>query len=183
MGQHVGYIRVSTAEQNTGRQLEGVELDKTFTEKISGKDTNRPQLQAALEYCREGDTLHVHELSRLGRSIIDLDNLVEQFRGNGVTVVFHKEGMTFTPGEQDDPMKRLMFDVLSSFAKFERSIIRQRQAEGIAARKAAGKPTGRPGKLTDQQKAEIREKRKAGVTPTALAREYGISRATIYSVK
>lgn len=95
-GQHIGYIRVSTVEQNTARQLDGVHLNKIFTDRVSGKSIDRPQLQACLEYAREGDILHVHSMDRLARNLDDLRSLVRQLTAKGVTVQFHKENLTFT---------------------------------------------------------------------------------------
>src|ERR1039458_6986099 len=92
----IGYIRVSSVDQNTVRQLDGVELDKVFTDKASGKDTNRPQLKAALDYVRDGDVLVVHSMDRLARSLADLLQLVEMLNKRGVVVEFVKEGLVFT---------------------------------------------------------------------------------------
>lgn len=181
-GKKIGYIRVSTTDQNTDRQLEGVDLDKIFTEKISGKDVKRPQLQNMLEFVREGDHVFVHELSRLGRSMIDLHQLVEKINKQGATVSFVKENIEFSPGKQSDPVKNAMFGMLSVFSEFERSLIKQRQAEGIAAAKAAGKHLGRPELLSKSQKKDILRKKSTGITPTALAKQFGVSRATIYNV-
>ncbi len=182
MAPQVGYIRVSTAEQNTDRQLNGIELDKIFSEKISGKDMNRPQLEAMLDYVREGDHVHVHELSRLGRSVIDLHKIVEQLLEKGVSVTFHKENMTFAPGNEENATQQLMFGMLANFAQFERSLLKQRQREGIEAAKAAGKHLGRPRTLTKEQEAEIIQKKADGATPTQLAKEYGCSRPLIYKI-
>lgn len=139
---HVGYIRVSTLAQSTERQLVGVELDKVFEEKVSGKNAERPQLQSMLEWVRDGDTVHVHELSRLGRNVKDLTELVELLRDKGVIVKFHKEGLTFTPDE-NNPMNTLMFNLLSAFSQFERELLLERQREGITIAKAKGKYRGR----------------------------------------
>lgn len=139
---HVGYIRVSTLAQNTERQLVGAELDKVFEEKVSGKNAERPQLQAMLEWVRDGDVVHVHELSRLGRNVKDLTEIVELLRDKGVTVKFHKEGLTFTP-DHNNPMNTLMFNLLSAFSQFERELLLERQREGIAIAKAQGKYQGR----------------------------------------
>ena len=99
---NVGYIRVSSADQNTSRQLDGVQLDKVFTEKVSGANTDREQLHAMFDYVREGDTVHVHEISRLARSLIDLNTLIHDLNKKGVTVVFHQERMTFSPDREQD---------------------------------------------------------------------------------
>jgi DNA invertase Pin-like site-specific DNA recombinase len=180
MSKRVGYIRVSSADQNSSRQLEGIELDKTFEEKISGKDTKRPGLQAMLEYIREGDVVFVHELSRLGRSMIDLHQIVEQITDKGAEISFVKEGLNFSPG-QTDPVAQAMFSMLCVFAQFERSLIKQRQKEGIASAKARGEHLGRPAKLTANQKKEIQKQSQEGKKPAELARMFGVSRATIYN--
>lgn len=179
-GQRVGYVRVSTLDQNTERQLEGEPLDKTFTDKASGKDTERPQLQAALDYLREGDTLVCHSMDRLGRNLDDLRRLVKDLTGKGVAVQFKKESLTFT-GE-DSPMATLMLSVMGAFAEFERSLIRERQREGIAIAKTKGAYKGRKPALSPEKAAELRaaDQERGGKNRAALAREYGISRETLY---
>ena len=153
-GQTVGYVRVSTLDQNTARQLEGVEVDRLFTDKASGKDTNRPELRACLDYLREGDTLVVHEMSRLARSLPDLRRLVDELTGRGVTVRFVKEGLTFTRDESD-PCAVLMLSVMGAVAEFERSILLERQREGIAIAKAKGVYKGRKPSLTATEAAAV----------------------------
>lgn len=178
-GAQVGYIRVSSLDQNTARQLEDVALDKTFTEKASAKDSNRPELRACLEYLREGDTLHVHSIDRLARNLADLQTLVERLNVKGVSVRFHKESLTFTG--QNDALARLMLQMMGAFAEFERALIKERQREGIAAAQAAGKSCGRKPKLTLDQIEEIKARVAAGEEKKALAQAYGVSRQTIYS--
>jgi DNA invertase Pin-like site-specific DNA recombinase len=175
----VGYIRVSSLDQNTERQLEGVKLDKVFTDKASGKDTARPQLQAALEYLREGDLLLVHSMDRLARSVDDLRRLVLDLTKKGVHIQFVKENLTFT-GE-DSAMSNLLLSLLGAVAEFERSMIRERQREGIALAKKAGVYKGRKPSLTAVQVAEIRKRAAAGEQKTTLAAEYRISRQTLYA--
>ena len=175
----VGYIRVSTLDQNTDRQLEGVKLDKVFTDKASGKDTARPQLQAALEYLREGDLLLVHSMDRLARSVDDLRRLVLDLTKKGVHVQFVKENLTFT-GE-DSLMSNLLLSLLGAVAEFERSMIRERQREGIELAKKKGVYKGRKPSLASVQVAEIRKRVKAGEKKAALAAEYRISRQTLYA--
>lgn len=181
----MGYIRVSAADQNPGRQLEGVKLDKIFSEKISGKDTNRPQFRACIEYVREGDTLHVHSLDRLGRSLLDLEKTVSGLVGKGVAVRFHKENLTFN-SQTRDSMGKLLFQILGAFAEFERNLIRERQAEGIALAMAKGKNFGRPPKLTEEQKSRIckawQSKAETGETISSLAKKFNVSRATVHNV-
>lgn len=178
-GQHVGYVRVSTVEQNTSRQLDGVQLKKIFTDRVSGKSTDRPQLQACLEYVREGDTLHVHAMDRLARNLDDLRRLVRQLNDKGVIVQFHKESLTFT-GEAT-PMANLLLNMLGAVAEFERSLILERQREGIAIAKAEGKYRGGKPKLKADQVVALKARVATGVPKAAVAREFGISRETLYS--
>jgi DNA invertase Pin-like site-specific DNA recombinase len=175
----VGYIRVSSLDQNTDRQLEGVNLDKVFTDKASGKDTARPQLRAALEYLREGDLLLVHSMDRLARSVDDLRRIVLDLTKRDVHVQFVKENLTFT-GE-DSPMSNLLLSLLGAVAEFERSMIRERQREGIAIAKKAGVYKGRKPSLTPAQVAEIRKRVAAGEKKAKLAAEFQVSRQKLYS--
>jgi DNA invertase Pin-like site-specific DNA recombinase len=179
MGQRIGYQRVSTVDQNTDRQLDGVELDKLFTDKASGKDINRPQLARAIEYLRDGDTLVVHSMDRLARNLEDLRRLVRELTGHGVKVEFVKENLTFAG--DDSPMNTLLLSMLGAVAEFERSMILERQREGIALAKAAGKYKGRKAALTDEQAGELRARLAAGEPVTALAKEFGVSRQTVYN--
>ena len=175
----VGYCRVSSLDQNIERQLDGIQLDKVFTDKASGKDTNRPQLQAALEYLRDGDLFMVHSMDRLARSLDDLRQIVRGLTEKGVQVQFVKEGLTFT-GE-DKPMSNLLLSMLGAVAEFERSMIRERQREGIELAKKRGVYKGRKPSLTAAQIAEIRKRVRAGEKKARLAAEYRISRQTLYS--
>lgn len=179
-GKLIGYVRVSTLDQNTERQLEGMTLDKVFTDKASGKDTDRPQLQAALEYAREGDTLVCHSMDRLARNVEDLRRIVRELTGRGMVVQFIKESLTFT-GE-DSPMANLLLTMLGAVAEFERSLIKERQREGIAIAKTKGVYKGRKPAMTPEQvealKAQDRER--GGKNRSGLAKEHGISRETLY---
>ena len=178
-GQQVGYIRVSSALQNTARQLDGVALDRVFEDRASGKDANRPELYACMKHLREGDTLHAHSMDRLARNLDDLRRLVRDLNGRGVVVQFHKEGLRFT-GE-DSPMSNLLLSMLGAVAEFERSLILERQREGIAIAKAEGKYKGRKPKLMPDQVSQLRVRAHAGENRTKLAKEFGISRDTLYS--
>jgi DNA invertase Pin-like site-specific DNA recombinase len=177
-GQRIGYVRVSTLDQNTQRQLEGIELDRTFSDKASGKDVDRPQLQAALAYLREGDTLVVHSMDRLARNAEDLLRIVRELTGRGVTVEFVKNHLTFSG--KSEPMAKLMMTMLAAFGEFERDLIRERQREGIAIAKAKGVYKGRKKALTAEQAAELFECARSGMPKAELARSYGISRETLY---
>jgi len=179
VGQRVGYIRVSTEGQNTARQLDGVQVDRTFEEKVSGKDMNRPQLEAMLAYVRESDEVICHEMSRMARNLDDLRRLVQTLTKRGVKVTFVKEGMTFTG--DDSPMSLLMLSMMGAFAEFERSLTLQRQREGIEIAKKAGVYKGRKPKLNADQVQQIRLRAKAGESKSDLARIFGVSRETLYS--
>lgn len=175
----VGYIRVSTAEQNTARQFTAFEelgIKKIFSEKISGKDMNRPQLKACLDYLREGDTLYVNEYSRLARSTRDLLNIADDLDKKGVTLVSLKEKL-----DTSTPQGRFMLTVFAGIDQFERELMLQRQREGIAEAKAAGKYKGRkaiakPPKWLDWYNEYVANK----MTFAQLKAATGISRALLY---
>ena len=175
----IGYVRVSSVDQNTDRQLCDVKLDKVFADKCSGKNRKRPQLKDLMEWIRDGDTVHVHSIDRLARNLKDLQDIVETVTGKGVSIKFHKENLTFTG--DDSPMQKLMLQMMGAFAEFERSMIRERQREGIRAAQAAGKQIGAKPKLDKDQVRAIKARLKTGEGKAALAREYGISRQTLYN--
>jgi DNA invertase Pin-like site-specific DNA recombinase len=177
-GQRIGYVRVSSFDQNPDRQLEQVSVDRVFTDTASGKDTKRPELDRALAFVREGDTLVVHSMDRLARNLDDLRQLVHLLTKRGVSVTFVKEGLTFT-GE-DSPLANLMLSVMGAFAEFERALIRERQREGIALAKQRGVYRGRKQALSTKQANELRRRVGAGEQKAALARTFGISRETLY---
>lgn len=179
-GKRVGYIRVSTVDQNTSRQLDGVQVDKTFTDKCSGKDTSRPALQSALEFLREGDVLVVHSMDRLARNLQDLLKLVEDLTHRDVAVEFVKEGLVFTG--DDSAMSKMLLGIMGSVAQFERSMILERQREGVAKAKEAGVYKGRKAKFDAATASVIRTRVTAGEQISALAREYGVTRPTLYRV-
>jgi DNA invertase Pin-like site-specific DNA recombinase len=175
----VGYIRVSSVDQNTVRQLDGIDVERTFTDTAPGKDTARPQLEELLAFVRDGDTVIVHSMDRLARNLDDLRRLVRTLTSKGVRVEFDKEHLTFT-GE-DSPMATLMLSVMGAFAEFERALILERQREGIAAAKQRGAYTGRKPALTRERAQQLRDRAAAGEPKATLAREFGISRETVYS--
>jgi len=177
-GHRIGYIRVSAFDQNPKRQLEQVEVSKVFTDKASGKDTERPALEELLAFVREGDTVVVHSMDRLARNLDDLRRLVQQITKRGVRIEFVKECLTFT-GE-DSPMANLLLSVMGAFAEFERELIRERQREGIALAKQRGAYRGRKKALSTEQIEELQRRASAGEQKAKLAREYGISRETLY---
>lgn len=180
MSKRIGYVRVSTADQSTARQLDGVQLDKVFEDKASGKTTERPKLKAALDYLRDGDTLIVHSMDRLARNTEDLLRIVRELTAKAVTVEFIKERMTFK-GDSHDPMQTLMMTMLGAFAQFERTLINERQREGIAIAKANGVYKGRKPSLTPDQVAIAKTRIDVGESVAAVARELGISRPTMYA--
>jgi DNA invertase Pin-like site-specific DNA recombinase len=175
----IGYRRVSSEGQNLDRQLDGLQLDRIHEEKISGKDTNRPELQRLIEYARNGDTVVVHSLDRLGRSLLDLRKIVTDLNSKGVAVRFIKEGLEFDAGSED-PFKVLMLNMLGSFAEFERSLIKSRQAEGIKLAKEKGVYKGRSKCLKPEQVEEARARVTAGVPKSKVAKDMGITRQTLY---
>jgi len=177
-GQRLGYVRVSSVDQNPDRQLDGLALDRVFTDKASGKDTQRPQLAAVLQFARTGDTVVVHSMDRLARNLDDLRRLTNDLTRRGVRVEFLKEGLTFTGDET--PMAQLLLSVMGAFAEFERALLRERQREGIALAKQRGVYRGRKPRLTTVQISLLRQRAAAGEPKAQLARELGISRETLY---
>lgn len=180
-GQRIGYVRVSTVDQNSERQLDGLALDKVFTDKASGKDTKRPHLQLALDYVREDDTLIVHSMDRLARNTEDMLRMVRELTSRGVSVEFVNERLTFR-GKEDEPMANLMMTMLGGFAQFERALIRERQREGIALAKAKGNVyKGRKPSLTQAQIEDVRQRAAKGESKAGLAASFGVARQTIYN--
>jgi len=118
MSESIGYIRVSSEGQNTDRQLDGIQLDKRFVDKLSGASKDRPQLNACLSYIRAGDTLHIHSIDRLSRSLRDMEELVSGLVTRGITIIFHTERLTFT--SEENPISTMMLQLLTTFAQFER---------------------------------------------------------------
>ena len=171
----IGYIRVSTVEQNTERQLSHLTLDKLFEEKVSAKTTNRPKLQELLNYIREGDEIYVHDISRLARNIEDLHSLVNHITGKGCTVHFIKENLSFT-SNQSDPVSQLLLSMLGAVYQFERSIMLERQKEGIEAAKRAGKYTGRKATIDNKR---IKQLQQDGYSIAQTAQMMGISKSSV----
>ena len=180
-GQKVGYARVSSKDQNLDRQLAALKKEKVFrifTDTVSGSSTQRPGLDGALDYVRAGDQLIVVSMDRLARSLIDLHRLVDELTERGVSVKFLKEGQTYSL--DSSPVAKLMLGLLGSVAEFERAIIRERQAEGIAKAKARGVYKGRAKVLNEEQIMQAREWVSEGVPKTEVARRFGIGRTTLY---
>lgn len=177
-GQRLGYVRVSSADQNADRQLNDLVVDRVFTDHVSGKDTQRPQLAVLLRFARDGDTIVVHSMDRLARNLDDLRSIVQGVTKRGVRVEFLKEGLTFTG--DDSPMATLMLSVLGAFAEFERALLRERQREGIALAKQRGAYRGRKKSLSATQVRLLQQRVQAGEPKARLAREAGVSRETLY---
>jgi DNA invertase Pin-like site-specific DNA recombinase len=177
-GQRIGYVRVSSFDQNPERQLDNVVLDRTFTDKASGKDVQRPALEELCAFVRQGDTVVVHSMDRLARNLDDLRRIVHGFTKRGIRIEFVKESLSFT-GE-DSPMANLMLSVMGAFAEFERALIRERQREGIALAKQHGAYRGRKKSLSPERIEDLRRRAASGEKRLHLAREFGISRETLY---
>jgi DNA invertase Pin-like site-specific DNA recombinase len=176
----IAYKRVSTLEQNTNRQsFDGFNVDKVFEDKASGKDKDRPQLEACLNYLREGDTLLVHSIDRLARSLQDLNKIVSELTEKAVTVKFITENLEFKRDSKNH-INELMLNILGSIAQFERNLILERQREGIARAKAEGKYKGRSKALSAEEAAALRADAELGIPKTRLAKKYGIGRTSIY---
>ena len=177
-GQTFGYVRVSTLDQNTIRQLDGEQLDRVFTDQASGKDLDRPQLEALIDFARDGDIVLVHSMDRLARNLDDLRAIVRRLTDKKVQVRFVKEKLTFT-GE-DTAMATFLLSAMGAFAEFERALIRERQREGITLAKKAGVYKGRGKILSAVQAAALFRRAAAGEAKAVLAREFGISLQTVY---
>ena len=186
-GQNIGYVRVSSADQNDARQLDGLEpkLHKIYADKASGRDMKRPQLQAMMEHVRDGDHLFVHSMDRPSRSLKDLQEVVEALTSKGVAVTFVKENLKFQrPGTGDDAHQTaysmLMLQMLGAVGQFERALIRERQREGIAIAKNHGVYKGRKPALDEIRHKELQLMAERAVSKTDIAKAFGISRASVY---
>lgn len=175
----VAYIRVSTVEQNEARQLEAMKdkgIEKYFTEKVSAKDTNRPKLQAMLDYVREGDTVYVHDFSRLARSTKDLLDITELLKAKGVRLVSNKENI-----DTNTPQGRLMLTMISAIYQFERENLLERQREGIAEAVKMGKYKGGQVKKIDDETFDkyYQQYQSRQINKVQFAKALGISRPTL----
>lgn len=178
VGQRIGYVRVSSYDQNPERQIENIKVNKVFIDKASGKDTHRPELDELFSFVREGDSVVVHSMDRLARNLDDLRRLVQNLTNRGIKIEFVKEGLTFT-GEES-PMANFMLSVMGAFAEFERSLIKERQLEGIELAKKRGVYKGRKKSLTNELQSELKQRVANGEPKAKIARDYGISRETLY---
>ena len=180
-GQIIGYVRVSSTDQNPARQIEAIgDVEETFTDHVSGGSrATRTALATMLRHVRKGDTVWVASMDRLARSVVDLAQIVVELTSRGVTVKFVAERLTFDPGG-GDPFATFQLHLLGAVAQLERSLIRERQREGIAIAKTRGAYLGRARRLDDAQVADARALAEAGVPKAKIARDLGCSRRVLY---
>ena len=178
--QKIAYKRVSSIDQSTSRQLEGMSFDKVFEDKLSGKSKDRPQLKALLQYVREGDHIYVHSMDRLARNLKDLLEIVKQVTDKGCSICFVSQSLEFSK-KDSSPTSNLMLQILGSIYEFELQLIHERQREGIEIAKKNGKyKTGRPVKMTSDKIKICHEKRSQGIPIARIAKDLGVSTMTIY---
>lgn len=173
------YLRVSTKIQNTERQLDNVSCDRVFIDKSSGKNRERPELEALMRFAQSGDHINVHSIDRLARNLKDLRQLIDEFTNKGCTIQFHKESLTFT-GEQS-PFQDLMLNMLGAVAEFERAIINERRLEGIAKAKEKSVQFGRRADL--QRYEEINRLLDEGLSMRMVAKRLNCALSTIQRAK
>lgn len=174
----VGYVRISTREQNTARQdvlMEKLGVEKVYTDKLSGKNTERPELQKMMDFAREGDMVVVESFSRFARNLRDLLDLTETLEKKGVQFISQKERI-----DTSGPAGRLMLQIFGALAEFERETILERQAEGIAVAKAEGCMAGRPKKAVGIFEDIYRDYEDKKISASEGARRLGIARSTWY---
>ncbi len=176
--QVVGYVRVSSIDQNPDRQLNDIELNRKFIDYYTGSVRDRTELNKCIEYVREGDTLLVHSIDRLARNLIDLQSIIKTIIEKGVVLRFLKENLTFT--SINDPIATLTLQIMGAFAEFERTMIRTRQREGIESAKKSGKHLGRPKKVDNKFIKIAKEKFDSKQSIRSIAKDMNVSRATIY---
>ncbi len=179
---NIAYVRVSTIEQNEARQIEALEkfgIEKWFKEKVSAKDTNRPQLQTMMDFAREGDTIYIHDFSRLARSTSDLLNLMERFEKKGVRVVSNKENL-----DTQTATGKLLLTMIAAINEFERANLLERQREGIAIAKRKGVYKGRKAiKVDDNRYDELYAQYMARkLSKSEMAKVLGVSRPTLNKI-
>jgi DNA invertase Pin-like site-specific DNA recombinase len=174
----VSYRRVSSVDQNLGRQLDGLTFDKDFTDKLSGKDMNRPGLEALIDFVREGDSVFVQSLDRLARNQADFQSILTQLKFKKVSLHLVSENLVITG--DDSPMDVLMMNMIAAFAQFERALIKDRQRQGIELAKTEGKYKGRSKSLSEAQVLSIKESVQNGISKSTIAKDLGISRETLY---
>ena len=172
----IAYRRCSSVDQKLDRQ--DIQADKTFEEKLSGKDRNRPALAAMLDYIREGDLIKVWDISRLARDLMDLQNIITEINDKGATIQFITENLTFAP-DVDNPIATMQLQILGAVAEFERSIKRQRQLEGIAIAKDKGKYSGGIKRINRERVHQLRSE---GLSTYKIASMMEISRMSVHRI-
>ena len=178
----VGYARVSSLDQNPERQIDklrSLNVDKLFVDKASGKDTSRPEFQAMMNYLREGDILVIYSMDRLARNLFDLLNITKQLQERGVAIRFIKENIEITPSKENSAISKLLMSMMGAVAEFERSLIKERQREGILLAKKKGVYRGRK----PLEKSIIEEAKKRinqGIPKAKVARDLKIGRTSLY---
>ncbi len=180
-GIRIGYVRVSTVDQNSDRQLEGIDLDKKFTEHASGKNIQRKELEAMMNFVREGDIVLVHSIDRIARNLRNLKDIIFNLQEKGVSIQFLKENLTFKC-DKEDPISNLLLNMMGAYAEFELSVLRERQREGIEIARAQNKYK-REYKLSPEQQQEIATQISQHIPVAKLAIQYGVSRPTIYKCR
>ena len=183
----IGYARVSTIGQDYETQQEILEnegCEKIYTEKVTGTSTaQRKELKRLLDNVREDDEVYITKIDRLARSITDLNKIVQELKQKGVSVHFISEGMTFKPDDKASSMQTMMFNILGSFAQFERELIVERTTEGRERAKKQGKHMGRPAKPKQDIKKALKlydEKAENKMSVTDISKVTGVPRSTIY---
>tara|TARA_Y100000310_G_scaffold152483_1_gene151965 strand:+ start:10706 stop:11272 length:567 start_codon:yes stop_codon:yes gene_type:complete len=174
-----GYARVSTVDQNLDNQLEklnNVGCDRIYSEKVSGKDTNRPEFQKLMDHVREGDTIAVWKIDRIARNLKDLLTIVEELKERGVTLKILSQNIDTTT-----PQGKMFLSMLGMFAEFERDLLLERQREGIAIAKEKGKYKGRKG-VDPALKEQVIEQYNNGVKPKAIIEQTGLGRSTVFKI-
>lgn len=180
----LAYKRVSSVSQNVSRQLVGFEFDYVWIDTCSGSSKDRPELKRMLSESaslRKGDILHVHSIDRLARNLNDLILIIKEINNKGVKLKFHKENLVFCSNE-NNPLQILTLQIMGACAEFERSLIRERQKEGIIAAKKSGIKFGRPKKVNDEMIKNILMQANDGISKTRIAFLNGISRTKVYQV-
>jgi DNA invertase Pin-like site-specific DNA recombinase len=178
-GKQIGYIRVSSDDQNPDRQLSGIKLDKVFLERASGHVMNRPVLETMMDYCRDDDVLYVHSIDRLARNLAHLIKIVNELVAKGVSVMFLQENLKFNGS--NDPMSIFLLSIMGAFGEFERKIAKERQREGIEKAKKRGIYKGRKNCLAGDDINILQERAQIGISKGRIARELGISRSSVYT--
>lgn len=181
---HIGYKRVSTSDQSTARQLVGIELERVYEDKASGANKDRPELKRCLDALREGDTLHVHAVDRLSRSMRDLLDIVDVVLKAKANLIIYSPRLEFS-SQSEDYLQTFQLQLFGIVGQLERAMCRQRQAEGIAHAKANGTKTGKPfgnQPLDMGRRGEAIEHSKSGMNISQIAKAMGLSRASIYKL-